>query len=155
MDMLDALMAIGGVAFLIIAGGGYLLFSTGVVELPSPTGDGFMEALQPGLEDMGFTIDQIGSVRGVRAIAMHDDQAEFIFVCRKDPTQTLVEGNATILYDGQLIEGSVFGGQLTSMIKSSFYEAGYLCVLGSKSGRARSGVSGIRDVIEQYGTVMD
>lgn len=154
MDMLDALMAIGGVAFLIIAGGGYLLFSTGLVELPSPTGNGFMEALEPGLEENGFEIVQTEYSSESRIIRMKDEQAEFIFACRKDPTKSLVDGNESRVYEGEVVEDSVIDSQRDTMIVSSFYEDGYLCFISSRSGRA-SDVGEFREVIEQYGTVMD
>ena len=155
MDMLDAMMAIGGMAFVLIAGGIYLLFSSGLVELPSASGDGYMEVLQPGLEELGFQIVEVGDIEGTGVILMKDDQANFMLACEKDPTKTLVQGNESKVYEGDVVEGSVFGDRLFSVITSSFYEDGYLCLIGSKSGRARNGVSGIRNVIDEYGTVVD
>ena len=155
MDLLDGLMAIGGLAFILLSGGIYLLFSSGVVELPSATGDGFMEALTPGLEEAGYTISDIRDARGARVIVMEDDQAGFVLACRKDPTKTMLNGNESRVYEGEVIEGSTFGVEKGNLLLSTFYKDGYLCFIGSRSGRARSGVSEIKNVISEFGTVIE
>lgn len=154
MDALDGMIAVGGFAFLLIAAGIYFLFSTGALERSGSTG-GFMEALEPGLEDAGYAVLEVRDYRDARAIVMEDDQAKFIFACRKDPTQTLADGNETKMYDGEIVKRTAFFEGRGSLILSSFFEEGYLCFVGSRSGRARKGVSELREIIEDYGTVME
>ena len=154
MKALDMLMAVGGIAFLIAAGGIYLLFSTGILNLPGGAPD-FMEALQPGLENVGYSVLDVRSQGDARLIFMEDDQAEFVLGCRKDPTKSFFERNASIVYEGETIEGSPLLGIPRNLVISTFYEKGYLCTVASRSSRARTGVSEIRDIINEYGTVID